>query len=365
MPGYPAAVDVAVGAPEISTDGVTFSVPDPAGALEAVRLHQEIMRPRAGPEFARSASDGIWRAWVARPNADRMEYKIEVVHKDGRIEVMCDPTNPRRAPGPFGDKSAIEWPEYRPPAWIDVQPDSPGTAFEAHLGSRTLRAELQTIIWTAPGATARDRLPLLIVHDGPEYAEYSELTRVLAVAVEGGRLPAMHAALLAPVNRNQTYSASAAYSRAMAHELLPVLTELAPSRRGPGLVVGMGASLGALAMLHVHRSTPSALGGLFLQSGSYFRQRFDRQELEFVRFRRITRFMGRVYAEEAWPSPVPTAMTCGAAEENLNNNRAAFVALQAQGYDVSLHENRDAHNWVAWRDTLDPHLIEFLAGLWS
>ena len=28
--------------------------------------------------------------------------------------------------------------------------------------------------------------------------------------------------------------------------------------------------------------------------------------------------------------------------------------------DVRLHENRDAHNWVAWRDTLEPHLRELI-----
>jgi enterochelin esterase-like enzyme len=357
-------VDVAVaGGPKISSDAVTFSLPDPDGALEAVRLHQEITRPRTGPEFERSATDGTWRVRVTRPNADRIEYMVELVHKDGSTEVICDPGNPRRAPGPFGDKSVVEWPEYRVPRWTLVQPTDLGSTFEAQLRSRVLRAELRTIIWTAPGAAPRDRLPLLVVHDGPEYAEYSELTRALAVAVEAGKLPTMHAALLAPVDRDQIYSASAAYSRAMAHEILPALTELGHARGGRTLV-GMGASLGALAMLHLHRTNPSTLGGLFLQSGSYFRQRFDRQESGFVRFRRITRFMGRVYAEENFPEPVPTVMTCGTAEENLYNNRAALGALRAQGYDIALHENRDAHNWVGWRDALDPFLINFLARLW-
>ena len=55
-----------------------------------------------------------------------------------------------------------------------------------------------------------------------------------------------------------------------------------------------GASLGALAALHVHWLHPAAVGGLFLQSGSFFRQRFDRQESGFERFRRIARFVGEV-----------------------------------------------------------------------
>jgi enterochelin esterase-like enzyme len=356
-------VDVAVAGPNISSDGVTFSLPDPDGTLDAVRLHQEIMRPRAGPEFERTA-DGNWLVRIARPNADRMEYKIELVHKDGSTEVICDPGSPTRAPGPFGDKSVVEWPEYRAPTWTEEDPADPGTAFEVHLASRVLRAEMRAIIWTAPGASAGDRLPVLVVHDGPEYAEYSGLTRVLAHAVESGRLPAMHAALLAPVSRDQIYSASAAYARALSHEILPLISELAPAP-GSRTLVGMGASLGALAMLHLHRMNPESVGGLFLQSGSFFRQRFDRQESGFVRWRRITRFMGHVYAQESFTHPVPIVMTCGTAEENLHNNRAAFGALRAQGYDVRLHEHRDAHNWISWRDALDPFLIQFLGRLWS
>ena len=65
----------------------------------------------------------------------------------------------------------------------------------------------------------------------------------------------------------------------------------------------MGASLGALAMLHAHRMHPDSFGGLFLQSGSFFRQRFDRNEAGFGRFRRITRFVGTVLRERSWPHP--------------------------------------------------------------
>jgi enterochelin esterase family protein len=39
--------------------------------------------------------------------------------------------------------------------------------------------------------------------------------------------------------------------------------------------------------------------------------------------------------------------------------------LAAQGYDLALHVNADAHNWVAWRDTWDPHLVDLLHRVWS
>src|SRR6185437_10387518 len=117
----------------------------------------------------------------------------------------------------------------------------------------------------------------LVVHDGPEYAEYSSLTRFLDVMSWEERIPPLRAALIQPVDRNETYSASALYAGALVRELLPAITRKAP--HGPR--IGMGASLGALAMLHVHRRYPRTFDALFLQSGSYFRQRFDKVESSF------------------------------------------------------------------------------------
>jgi S-formylglutathione hydrolase FrmB len=58
-------------------------------------------------------------------------------------------------------------------------------------------------------------------------------------------------------------------------------------------------------------------------------------------------------------------MTCGTVEENLHGNRAVRDALAASGWPVTLAEHRDAHNWVAWRDTFDPWLEELLRQLWQ
>jgi enterochelin esterase family protein len=339
-----------------------FRLPDPDEALEEVSLIQELMRPRVGPPFSFDGSS--WNLGLSRPAADRIEYLLHLKHPDGRQEVIPDPNNPARAPGPFGDKSVIEWPEYRAPRWLDV--DAPrGEVLDTSIYSRTLRADVRTIVWSSVGAEKSDALPLLVAHDGPEYAELSGLIKCLDVAHAEGRLPAMRAVLIAPVDRNQTLSASAAYARALAYELLPGAERLANVPHGRRMRVGMGASLGGLAMLHLHRNSPAAFGALFLQSGSFFRQRFDKQESDFVRFRRISRFMGRVLTAEDWPHPIPVTLTCGTIEENLANNRATRDALARQGYDVELHENRDGHNWIGWRDTFDPYLIDLLVRTWS
>jgi enterochelin esterase family protein len=131
-----------------------------------------------------------------------------------------------------------------------------------------------------------------------------------------------------------------------------------------GPVVGMGPSLGGLAMLYAHRRHPGAFGGLFLQSGSFFVPRYDRHESGFSGYRRIVRFVLPTLRGEAPGHPVPTVLTCGTVEENLHNNRTMAAALTGQGYPAVLREVPDAHNYTGWRDAFDPHLADLLAAVW-
>lgn len=352
------------GAPTIDNGLLTFRYKDERGTVERVWLCQEIARPRVGPEFERVA-EGEWELQWPLPKVGRLEYMIRVRHVDGDETQFTDPTNPLTAPGAFGDKSVIEVPGYEPPDWVTREPSIVGEFRETVIRSTVLRTDVPVFLWSSAGAATDQALPLLVAHDGPEYAAYSLLVHFLDLMVEEGRLPPMRAAVLAPPgDRNQLYSASAGYSRALAHEILPGLARVAPSPPGRTARIGMGASLGALAMLHAHRVSPASFGALYLQSGSFFRQRFDKQESGFVRFRRISRFVGTVLTAREWMHPIPVTMTCGAVEENLANNRALHRALREQGYETRFYTNPDAHNWIGWRDAFDPYLVDLLARTW-
>ena len=313
-------------------------------------LGQEVSRPRHGPPFA--WRDGMWRLRFPRPPVDRLEYLIGV---DGTFGP--DPRNPLRAAGPFGDRSVVEWPEYAPPAWLEAPADA-GPVEWIELRSRRLVARVKVLLYRTPEEPL-ETAPLLVVHDGPEYAEYAAFTRFLDAAHGDARIPALTAALIQPVDRNETYSASALYSAALVRELLPELARRVP--RGPR--VGIGASLGALAMLHAHFRHPKTFDALLLQSGSFFQRRWDKVESSFGRYQRITRFAGAVLRGRAPSRPIPVALTCGTAEENLANNRAVAAALAAQGYPARLTEIRDAHTWTCWRDGFDPALVDLLGAV--
>jgi enterochelin esterase family protein len=350
--------------PSVTERSIVFTVPDPDGVLAGVTLYQEVQRPRLAPPFARNG-DGAWTLDFPRPDADRLEYLLQLTGRDGGSQLVPDPANPRRASGPFGDKSVVELPGYEAPGWTTWDEPLEGAVQELSLPTSAIRGPLKALLWTSAGATPGELLPLLVAHDGPEYASHSGLLAFLDRLQRRGRLPAMRAALIAPVDRDETYSASALYARAMVRDVLPALERSAPTPRGLRFRIGMGASLGALAMLHLHRRHPAAFGALFLQSGSYFRPRSDRQESGFGRFRRISAFVGEVLAARDFHAPVPVAITCGTIEENLANNLAVRGALAGQGYPVRFRQVRDGHTWTCWRDAMEPDLEALLADAWG
>ncbi len=197
------------------------------------------------------------------------------------------------------------------------------------------------------------RAPLLVVLDGPDYARRASLPRLLGRLVDAGEAPPHRVALVVADDRMETYSASTPFARALAAALDDLVGRRV--RR-----VGIGSSLGGLALLHAHRLEPRAFAGLFLQSGSFFRRRTDAQESRFARFSRIDRFVGTVLNARDGARPVPTTITCGLDEENYANNAALAQALAAQGYPVDFHAARGAHDWPTWRRALDAHLAPLL-----
>lgn len=350
--------------PTVDATDIWFRLQPDADGVHAVRLCQHNSRPRNAAHLRRRRDAPVWETRIARPAADRLEYQFELEFADGRRELTVDPHNPLRAPGPFGEKSVVELPTYRPPAWLERHGPASGRFLGLRVASDHLAASLDLGLWTSDGLDDEHEAPLIIVHDGPEYDRYSGLLRCCSAMIADGRMPPLRVALLPPVDRHEHYAASPVYARALARELVPLLDWLAPQPPprpdGRPWRIGMGASLGALAVLHAHRRYPRLFGSMFLQSGSFFQTATDSQEAGFFRFDRITAFVTQVMGERSWRRPVPVTMTCGTVEENLANNRRMRDALALQGYDVGFAEPRDGHNWVAWRDAFDPHLVDLV-----
>jgi enterochelin esterase-like enzyme len=333
-------------------------VADPDRRYTAVRLASDLHLSEAERSFARR--DGEWVLDLRPPDVQRLEYQLELVGPGGSVEYALDPGNPHRAPGAFGEKSVLLLPGYREPAWLSDDTVE-GRYSELEVPGRGLGASVAIRIWEP--ADAGDRpLRLLLAHDGPEYDALASLTRFAAAKIASGELAPHRVALLAPGDRDQWYSASKVYGRVLAHDVIPAVRDAVPTVGG---LAGMGASLGALSMLHLQRTYPRTLGALFLQSGSFFLPRTDPQERRFPRFARVVRFVRATQRDGALALPIPVTLTVGTAEENAANNRAMAHALAEQGYEVELEEVPDMHNYTGWRDAFDPHLTRLLQRAWA
>jgi enterochelin esterase family protein len=342
--------------PVVEGAQICFTFPDDDRRLAGVRLAQDVRIPGDLLDF--TWADGAWILRIERPPVDRIEYKLELTHSDGGHESIADPGNPITAPGAFGAKSVLELDGYQRPRWLD-RPAPAGRSRGLDITSRSVRGGVHGRLWSPPGTETDQPLPLLVVHDGPEYDELAQLTTYLSVLIAEGTIPPLRAALLAPGPRDDWYSANGAYTRALCLAVLPHLHDAVATTR----TIGMGASLGALAMMHAHRGHARAFDALFLQSGSFFHPRHDAHERRrFSHYDRVVRAVDRVLRASGHGDPVPVTLTCGGIEENVDNNRIMARALAAQGYDVALHELRDVHNYVAWRDAFDPHLTGLLRG---
>ena len=354
MPGEPAAVDGALA--DDST--MTFRVADPDHVLAGVRLQQDAGIPADRLDFRRAGEH--WELRLDRPPVDRLEYLLELRYPGGSSKVVTDPANSRQAGGACGPKSVLEFAGYAEPGWLRAAAD-PGTAttFEVPAPALDGAAQNCTIavrVWSPAGSSGDEPLPLLVVHDGPEYDALAGLTQYLGAGVAGGWLPRLRAALLGPGERNNWYSANSRYARVLADRVIPMVTQTVAST----VRIGMGTSLGALAMLHAHCRHPGFTDGLFLQSGSFFVPTLDSQERRFPYYRRITAFTATLQAGCVPDVPVPVAMTCGEIEENAANNRLVAALLRSARYPASLQEVADVHNYTAWRDALDPFLTELV-----
>jgi enterochelin esterase family protein len=350
--------DAAPVGPIIGDESLELQVPDPEHEWDGVRFEVDWMLGDINPEFR--WSDGTWSLPMQRPAAWRLEYQL-TQRKGSDYHWTTDPSNPRRVANPFGEKSEIRFPDYREPNWLLTRPAGPLRSISTKAGRLDQSVPVQ--LWSPEGLAADTVAPLLLVHDGSDMADRGSLLS-WATALSAS-LP-IRVALLDPPHgtRDLWYSANPDYSDHLAEVVLPALT----SRVLTGPVIGLGASLGALAMLALQRRHPGSISALALQSGSFFCADLDAQESGYAYFEQIcaaVRFIsaGPDLAAAGTPRPVPVLITCGTIEENRFNNESMAAALDRQHYPVTMRLVPDAHTMIGWRDSWFPALDELIGSL--
>jgi enterochelin esterase-like enzyme len=335
---------------------LVFGLTDPNGDHARVSLDcDDAISGRRG--FRRTATG--WSLSIPRPEVTRVEYRLLLTAQDGSGQLICDPENPERVATAFGERSVALLPGYSAPDWLSAGPPA-GSQEMLHYDDPAI-GTLPVTVWSPEGLERSDPAPLLVAHDGPEYADLAALTTYAAAMVSRRSLPPFRIALMRPVERDAWYSANQDYLRAERAAVETVGRSFA--LLGPR--VAMGASLGGLSALLLALDDPAGYRGVVAQSGSFFRADLDQQESGYPYFARIVEAVRAVAAGATADPGLQVAMTCGVLEENHANNVQMAAALSGLGHQVRFFDVPDLHNYTAWRDNLDPALTGVLRSVWG
>jgi enterochelin esterase-like enzyme len=203
-----------------------------------------------------------------------------------------------------------------------------------------------------PSRMRRDRrMPLLVVHDGGDFLNFSSMGTVLDNLMHRRLMADCVVAFTYPGDRLREYAASAAHSRFLTTELVPQIEGRLQLRGDPRSRVLMGASFGGVAALSAAVRTPGFYGGLLLESPSLRFTEAGAPATFGDVFEPVVRFVNSVRAK---PKKVTDRLflTYGAFEPLAVPDRAMTEVLGRMTDEMRVVEALDGHNWINWRDRL-------------
>ncbi len=312
------------------------------------------------PAFTRITGTDLWYLTARLPEGARIDYKLDV-RDGGRRRLLLDPLNDDHSHDPFGTNSVVAGPGYVRPDWTKPDPTVPaGRAVDLKVPPGAFPRARPVRVLLPAGYDAGRTYPLLIVHDGSEYLQYSALGTVLDNLTHRGEIVPIVAALVDPGERNREYTGDERHGSFLADGVLPVVDRHVAISADPRQRALMGASLGAVAALHATRQHPNTWEKLILHSGSFVTALGGRYRRGRV-FAPVVAFMGRFLAD---PGRLPAAayLSVGRYDGLAADNRRMAEVLPDLGVDVTYEEVRDGHTWENWRDRLRAGLATMFPG---
>lgn len=305
--------------------------------------------PTVGP-MQRITDSDIWYLDVPLDPDGSIQYKLGVT-RQGKRRLILDPLNPDRSDAPFGSNSVATGPEYRPPEWLTAVSDQSGSVHRFPVESKVWGLRKDHQIYVPAGTPASEPLPLLILHDGPEYVRYGGLHACLDWMIATRRIPPILVLLHQPHARLEEYAGNPVHDRHLFDEILPRLR----SDRGILELYAGGASMGGVASLTGAYRTPGAFQGLMLQSGSFVRALggpFHRRPV----FKPIIEQLPQILEHPTLLPPV-LVFSCGTYDGLVEDHRRLIPELSESHPGVNYRELNAGHHWRCWRDALESDLL--------
>lgn len=321
------------------------------GEADAVSLRHWIFGLESSTSLARIPNTDLWHITLEIPPCSRVEYKLEI-HRSGGRQWIEDPLNPLRARDPFGANSVLQGDGYTVPEWTRQDKDARAGVLEPlRFESKALGGPRTGHVYL-PARFRRTRLyPLLVVHDGSDYMNYSRMKTVLDNLIHRLEIPDMIVAFTDSPDRLREYANDAAHAKFLTEELLPDLVARFPVLDRPEARCLMGASFGGVAAFSTACRYPGVWGRLLLQSGSFAFTDIGKRNRRGPLFDQVVAFVNQ-YREAPIAIAERVFMSCGVYESLIYENRSLVPILQDTGMQVRFVEARDGHNWENWRDRL-------------
>jgi enterochelin esterase-like enzyme len=321
------------------------------GHADGVAVEHAVSGLAAPLPLKRLRRSDLWYAAIELPPGSRIEYRLLVRHGDN-VESVLDPLNPESVTGPASTMSVLRAQGYETPRWALPDPSAvPGEITELQFHSKALRREARLTLYAPARMRREDRLPLLVVHDGGDFLNHASFGTVLDNLMDQRRIADCVVAFTHPGDRLKEYGASAAHSRFLTAEVVPLLEERFPLRAEPAGRVLAGASFGAIAALSAAVRAPGFYGGLLLQSAAFLYTVVGREHPGGPVFDPVVRFVNAIRAK---PQPVVEQifLNYGAFEPSAQRNLAMVDVLRHMADEVRVVESLDGHTWTGWRDRL-------------
>jgi enterochelin esterase-like enzyme len=313
-------------------------------------LHRIVNQPQRVP-MRRLRDTSLWYVTIELPEGSRVEYQLEVRRGD-HTEQGNDPLNPRLAHSPVGSSSVCQAAGYETPEWTQHDPSArPGELHDLVLPSRALRRDTLSRVYLPARFRPSSSYPLLVVHDGDDYVNYSAMKTVLDNLIHRLDMAETIVVFSNPGDRLREYPNNAGHARHITTELVPHLEEHFPLVRRPEARCLMGASFGGVAALSVAYRNPGMFGSLLVQSASFVFTDIGDDHGGGPAFDPVVKFMNRYRAR---PRKVVDRMymSCGVYEPLIVHNRSMVPVFESTGTTVRYTEARDGHSWENWRDRL-------------
>ena len=312
-------------------------------------------------EFDQIPGTDVWFLTIELEWGSRVEYQFEIV-RSGQRWRFNDPYNPRLARSPLGDCSVCSGPGYAVPDWAIFRAETdPGQLVDLQVHSSAQGRDNPITVYVPAGFETSTPYPLLVVHDGGDYLDYTAMKLVLDNLIHDKKLAKIIVAFSYPGERLTEYPDNPEHAHWITHELLPRLEREFPLLGAPSGRCLMGTSFGAVAALSTAVRFPNIYGSLLLQSGSFLFSDPAVWHGEGAVFDPVVRFIDR-YRSAPIRAVDRAFISCGAYEDLVAANRAMLPTFRSTGMKINYVESRDGHSWESWRDQLGVGLCWLFPG---